>query len=61
MPGALPIVGAVYDRAFFLTSAKYARSQTAPTAKTEQNPFRWAKPQVGEGDVPPFLSAIVIR
>ena len=26
-----PHVGAVYDRAFFMESTKYARSQTAPT------------------------------
>jgi hypothetical protein len=26
------LVGAVYDRALFLESTKYARSQTAPTA-----------------------------
>jgi hypothetical protein len=31
-PFQVMLVGAVYDRALFLESTKYARSQTAPTA-----------------------------
>jgi len=42
-PARVMSVGAVYDRALFLESKKYARSQTAPTATS---------PLLGQAPVP---------